>query len=278
MDWLQTLDVELFRFINLRLINPVLRRGDALRERQCPLPPAAAAGGDSPDLERPGARASLCVLMLALILPLGDGLVCNTIKHAVGRPRPFVVLPEVHRPGRNARLRQHVRPRQCARDGKSRAAVRGQRRLCQHALLARGQLVRGHDDSLHLLSPQRVVHAARGDPGRLLPHLQRRALPERRAGGSDPGRGLRRRVGLVPERALAMGRAKVVSALVAEVPVPARPGPAGANRTKAKNRASCRPALAAFHRGPALAAAGLPLDCGAACWPGWLTSPAAPFN
>jgi membrane-associated phospholipid phosphatase len=47
------------------------------------------------------ARGVVCVLMLALILPLGDGLICNTIKHAVARPRPFVVMPDVHRPGRN---------------------------------------------------------------------------------------------------------------------------------------------------------------------------------
>ena len=32
--------------------------------------------------------------MLAVILPLGDNLVINTIKHAVARPRPFATLPE----------------------------------------------------------------------------------------------------------------------------------------------------------------------------------------
>ena len=45
------------------------------------------------------ARGLLCVLMLAVILPLGDGLICNTIKHAVGRARPFVVIPDFHHPG-----------------------------------------------------------------------------------------------------------------------------------------------------------------------------------
>jgi 4-amino-4-deoxy-L-arabinose transferase-like glycosyltransferase/membrane-associated phospholipid phosphatase len=39
-------------------------------------------------------RLRLCLLLLLLILPLGDGLVTNTIKHAVARPRPFVTLPE----------------------------------------------------------------------------------------------------------------------------------------------------------------------------------------
>jgi 4-amino-4-deoxy-L-arabinose transferase-like glycosyltransferase/membrane-associated phospholipid phosphatase len=47
-----------------------------------------------------GRRMRVCVLMLALILPLGDSLVCNTLKHAVGRPRPFVTLPEARRFGK----------------------------------------------------------------------------------------------------------------------------------------------------------------------------------
>jgi len=99
MDWLQTLDGDLFRLINLRLINPV-----------CDVVMPFASGNT---LFRPlvllagllliwkgRARGVLCLLMLALILPMGDGLICNTIKHAVRRPRPFMVLPDVHRPGR----------------------------------------------------------------------------------------------------------------------------------------------------------------------------------
>ena len=113
MDWLQTLDAELFRFINLRLINPVF---DVV------MPFASGNAFFRPLLLLAGilliwkgrARGVLCVLMLALILPLGDGLVCNTIKHAVGRPRPFVVMPDVHRPGRNpdsASMAPSPRPR-----------------------------------------------------------------------------------------------------------------------------------------------------------------------
>src|SRR5664280_2123760 len=48
------------------------------------------------------ARGALCVLMLAVILPLGDGMICNTLKHAIGRPRPYAALPDVHRPGSSA--------------------------------------------------------------------------------------------------------------------------------------------------------------------------------
>lgn len=46
-------------------------------------------------LWRGGRRARLCVLMLALLLPAGDGLVCNTLKKAIGRPRPYAVLEGV---------------------------------------------------------------------------------------------------------------------------------------------------------------------------------------
>ncbi len=262
MDWLKTLDGDLFRFINLRLINPVC---DAV------MPFASGNALFRPLLVLAGilliwkgrARGLLCVLMLALILPLGDGLICNTIKHAVGAP---------------AALRGHGRSPS--------PEPRGQagRPLYQHALLARGQLVRGHDDPVHLLSPERLVHAPRGDPGRLLAHLQRRALPSRRPGGSYPGRRLCRSLGLVPERALALGRAKMVSALVGKIPLPDQPVPAG--RIGRRRGIAVLVRLLARdpspfwrrHPGPALAAAGLPLDCNAACWPGSLTSPAGAFN
>lgn len=45
-----------------------------------------------------GARGRICVLMLILVVALGDPLVCNTIKHAIHRPRPFLTLPDVHVP------------------------------------------------------------------------------------------------------------------------------------------------------------------------------------
>jgi membrane-associated phospholipid phosphatase len=101
MDWLQTLDTELFRFINLRWINPVFDvvmpfvSGNALF---APLLLLAAILL----IWKGRARGVVCLLMLALILPLGDGLICNTLKHAIGRPRPFVTMADVHRPGRHA--------------------------------------------------------------------------------------------------------------------------------------------------------------------------------
>jgi 4-amino-4-deoxy-L-arabinose transferase-like glycosyltransferase/membrane-associated phospholipid phosphatase len=93
MHWLQTLDTSLFRFINQSLSNPFfdwlmpVLSGNALF---FPLLILLGAGL----LWKGGVRMRLCILLLLLILPLGDGFVTNTIKHAVARPRPFVTLPE----------------------------------------------------------------------------------------------------------------------------------------------------------------------------------------
>src|SRR3569833_2939707 len=45
-----------------------------------------------------GKRGWICLLMVILILAPGDGLICNTIKHAIARPRPFVTLADVNQP------------------------------------------------------------------------------------------------------------------------------------------------------------------------------------
>ncbi|MGA2181212.1 MAG: glycosyltransferase family 39 protein [Verrucomicrobiota bacterium] len=93
MHWLQALDTSLFDFINRSLANsfcdwlmPVLS-GNAL------FFPAVFLLGVGL-LWKGNVRLRLCLLLLLLILPLGDSLVTNTIKHAVARPRPFVTLPE----------------------------------------------------------------------------------------------------------------------------------------------------------------------------------------
>ena len=77
MHWLQSLDAELFRFINLTLVNPVLDVG---------MPFASHSSLFAPLLVlalvllvwKGRARGILCVLMLALILPLGDGKYTTT--------------------------------------------------------------------------------------------------------------------------------------------------------------------------------------------------------
>jgi len=93
MHWLQTLDTRLFDFINQSLANPVFDwlmpflSGNAIF---FPLLFLLGVGL----LWRGTIRTRLCVVLLLLILPLGDSLVVNTLKHTVARPRPFVTLPE----------------------------------------------------------------------------------------------------------------------------------------------------------------------------------------
>jgi 4-amino-4-deoxy-L-arabinose transferase-like glycosyltransferase/membrane-associated phospholipid phosphatase len=95
MHWLEALDVALFRFINATLSNPVFDKvmpfvsGNAFF---FPLLAVVAAWL----IWKTGARGIVCVSLLVLIVWLGDSLVCNTMKQAIGRPRPFVVLPDAN--------------------------------------------------------------------------------------------------------------------------------------------------------------------------------------
>jgi 4-amino-4-deoxy-L-arabinose transferase-like glycosyltransferase len=94
MEWLLTWDVELFRFINLRLINPVFDWVMPLASGNAFFVPALVLVLLGL-LWRGGKRGALCVLMLAGVLAVGDGLICRTIKAAVGRPRPFLAMADV---------------------------------------------------------------------------------------------------------------------------------------------------------------------------------------
>ncbi|HEV2455881.1 MAG TPA: phosphatase PAP2 family protein, partial [Verrucomicrobiae bacterium] len=98
MHWLAALDTALFHFINRSLSNPVF---DWL------MPILSGAGSVMhwfvlamviafvTAMILGGARARLCALMILLAGALGNGLVVNTIKHAVHRPRPCIALPDV---------------------------------------------------------------------------------------------------------------------------------------------------------------------------------------
>jgi 4-amino-4-deoxy-L-arabinose transferase-like glycosyltransferase/membrane-associated phospholipid phosphatase len=97
MHWLQTLDTNLFLFVNRSLANPfldwlmpVLSGNGGVKGWFIAL--AVATGLAL--LCFGNRRARMFVLMLAIIVATNDGLLCNTIKHAVARPRPFVTLPE----------------------------------------------------------------------------------------------------------------------------------------------------------------------------------------
>jgi len=97
MHWLQTLDTNLFLFVNRSLVNPVF---DWLMPilsgsggyKNAFLAMAIATGIAILILGK--SRARICVVLLALIVGTNDSLICNTLKHAVARPRPFVTLPQ----------------------------------------------------------------------------------------------------------------------------------------------------------------------------------------
>src|SRR6266481_1084178 len=95
MHWLQTLDAGLFRFINLTLSNPVFDAVMPFVSGNVFFFPALAVVAAFL-IWKGGLRGSLCVVLLVLIVWMGDSLVCNTIKHAIGRPRPFFALSEAH--------------------------------------------------------------------------------------------------------------------------------------------------------------------------------------
>jgi membrane-associated phospholipid phosphatase len=88
MSWLHSLDVALFRFINLTLSNPLFDRvmpffsGNSLF---VPLLLVLAAIL----VWRAGVQGRVCLVMLVLVVCLGDPLIVNTLKHAAGRLRPF---------------------------------------------------------------------------------------------------------------------------------------------------------------------------------------------
>jgi membrane-associated phospholipid phosphatase len=97
MHWLQSLDTSLFFFVNRSLANPffdwlmpILSGNNGMKTEFIVL--AVVTGVALLCFGKP--RARLCVFLLILIVATNDGLICNTIKHAVARPRPFVTLPE----------------------------------------------------------------------------------------------------------------------------------------------------------------------------------------
>src|SRR5215469_12412691 len=96
MHWLQTLDIELFRFVNLKLVNPVfdvlmpLLSGNALFFPGVAILICLV-------IWKGGSRGVVCVLVAALVIFIGDGLIINMLKHAIARDRPFLVIEDAHR-------------------------------------------------------------------------------------------------------------------------------------------------------------------------------------
>jgi membrane-associated phospholipid phosphatase len=94
MHWLQSLDTALFHFVNSTLGNPFFDWLMPLLSGQG-VPWLLAIVVAVPLVLLFGsARLRVCALLILLVVALGDPLVVGTIKDAVSRPRPFVVLPE----------------------------------------------------------------------------------------------------------------------------------------------------------------------------------------
>ena len=93
MAWLQSLDVALFRLLNQSLSNPLFDWLMPFLSWNSLFVPALVLGAIALAWKG-GARGRRCLLLLVLVVALGDGLVCNSIKKAVARPRPFWDLPD----------------------------------------------------------------------------------------------------------------------------------------------------------------------------------------
>ncbi len=162
MHWLQTLDAGLFHWVNPTLSNSLLDVLMTFASGNRFFAPAVLLGA-ALLIWKCGARGRICVLMLVLVIALGDGVVCNTLKQLIHRPRG---PPSCHRG--------------CPRAGRDWAATDSGSML----LLARRQLVRGHDGH-----PSFTIAGACGACCRLalivrlLTHLQWHALSRRCAGG-----------------------------------------------------------------------------------------------
>jgi 4-amino-4-deoxy-L-arabinose transferase-like glycosyltransferase/membrane-associated phospholipid phosphatase len=95
IDWLQSGDDALFRFVNHTLSNRVL---DTL------MPMASDMPGFVPLvllvlvllIWKGGARGRLCAVMLVLGLCAGDWIIADAMKHGVARLRPFNRFPDAH--------------------------------------------------------------------------------------------------------------------------------------------------------------------------------------
>ena len=102
MHWLQDLDLGLLRFINQTLSNQFFDTLMPFASGNAYFFPAVFLAGILL-LWKGGTRGRLCILMLALIVGPGDGLITNNIKHSIERPRPFVTHDDIRLPASKAK-------------------------------------------------------------------------------------------------------------------------------------------------------------------------------
>jgi membrane-associated phospholipid phosphatase len=88
MAWPQSLDIALFRFLNQALSNPVFDwLMPVLSGNKFFIPAVILLGFWL--LWKGGARGRLFVFFLLLVIAVGDGVICNSLKHGIERLRPF---------------------------------------------------------------------------------------------------------------------------------------------------------------------------------------------
>src|SRR5687768_8844703 len=95
MSWLHSVDIALFRFINLELSHPILDRIMPLFAGNPVFVPAVLFLAVAL-LWKGGIRGRIFVLLILVVIGLGDALVINTLKDALGRMRPFHDITDAH--------------------------------------------------------------------------------------------------------------------------------------------------------------------------------------
>ncbi|MBA4149498.1 MAG: glycosyltransferase family 39 protein [Verrucomicrobia bacterium] len=92
---MQSLDQTLFRFINGSLSNPVFDWVMPLLSDNPIFYPALLIAALLL-IFKGGTRGRLCAIMLLLVIAIGDGVICKSLKDAFARPRPFNLFPEAN--------------------------------------------------------------------------------------------------------------------------------------------------------------------------------------
>jgi undecaprenyl-diphosphatase len=95
LDWLQQLDVALFRFINLTLRTGWLDAAMPFFNWNRLFTPVVALLV-ALILVKGGARGRIFVALLVLSVAVTDGIVCYNLKAAIARPRPFNDILDAH--------------------------------------------------------------------------------------------------------------------------------------------------------------------------------------
>ena len=95
MDWLYSVDLAAFRLINITLSNPLFDRVMPFFSDNKLFIPAVVILAIAL-LWKGSARGRIFVLMLLVVISIGDGWICNTLKDTLERPRPFNSVLDAH--------------------------------------------------------------------------------------------------------------------------------------------------------------------------------------